>query len=62
MNNYKRAKMTINLLDETQSVAMSWELSNAIPIKMSATDMRSDGDEIAIESMEFAHEGLSIVS
>jgi phage tail-like protein len=62
MNNYKRAKMTINLLDETQSVAMSWELSNAIPIKMSDTDMRSDGDEIAIESMEFAHEGLSIVS
>ena len=62
MNTHMIAMMTIILLDETQSVAMSWKLTNAFPVKMNVTDMRSDGDEIAIESMEFAHEGLSIVS
>jgi hypothetical protein len=29
---------------------------------MTVDDMESDGDEIAVESREFAHEGLSIVS
>jgi phage tail-like protein len=62
MNTYKRAKIVISLLDESQAVAMSWVLTNAFPVKISASDMKADGNEIAIESMEIAHEGLKIVS
>ena len=62
MNTIKRTSITINLLDENQCVAMSWKLTNAFPVKMTVTDLKSDGDEIAVESMELAHEGLSIVS
>lgn len=61
MNTCKRCPVIISLLDESQAVTMSWKLTNAFPVKMTVTDMKSGGNEIAIESMEFAHEGLSII-
>jgi phage tail-like protein len=61
MNTYKRSEVVISLLDESQSIFMSWRLTNAFPVKMTVTDMKADGNEIAVESMEFAHEGLSII-
>lgn len=62
MNTYKRATITISLLDEAQAVAMSWTLTNAFPTKITVSDMKSDGNEVAVESMELAHEGLKIAS
>lgn len=62
MNTYKRATITISLLDESQGVAMSWTLTNAFPTKITVTDMKSDGNEVAVETLELAHEGLKIAS
>jgi phage tail-like protein len=61
MNVYKRATITISLLDEKNEVAMSWTLANAFPLKITVSDMKSDGNEVAVESIELAHEGLAIV-
>ncbi|MFB9080641.1 phage tail protein [Flavobacterium procerum] len=61
MNTYKRSTITISLLDETNEVAMSWTLANAFPVKITVTDMKSDGNEVAVESIELAHEKLTIV-
>jgi phage tail-like protein len=61
MNTNKRATITISLLDETQAVAMSWTLTNAFAAKITVTDMKSDGNEVAVESLELAHEGLDII-
>ena len=61
MNTYKRATITISLLDEAQGVAMSWTLTNAFPVKITTMDMKSDGNEVAIETLELAHEGLILV-
>jgi phage tail-like protein len=60
MNTFERKTVTISLLDEAQAVAMSWTLTNAFPVKMTVTDMKSDGNEAAVESIEMAHEGLDI--
>ena len=62
MNTYKRASIVISLLDEGQQVAMSWTLKNAFPSKITVTDMKSDANEVAVETMELAHEGLTITS
>lgn len=62
MNVIKRSTITISLLDEGQKVAMSWTLTNAFPCKITVTDMKSDANEIAVESMELAHEGLAFVA
>lgn len=61
MNTIKREQITISLLDEAQKPAMTWLLTNAFPVKITVTDMKSDGNEIAVESIELAHEGLRIL-
>lgn len=60
MNTIKRETVTIQLLDENGSPAMTWTLSNAWPTKISGTDLKSDGNEVAIETLELAHEGMVI--
>jgi phage tail-like protein len=60
MNTIKRLPVTISLLDEAEAPTMVWKLSNAFPTKVTATDLKSDGNEVAIESIEIAHEGLTI--
>jgi phage tail-like protein len=61
-NTTKKTTVVISLLDESNAVAMSWSLSNAFPTKITATDMKADSNEVAIETMEIAHEGLTISS
>jgi phage tail-like protein len=61
MNTIKRVPVTISLLDESASGAtMVWTLANAWPTKITGTDLKSDGNEVAIETIEIAHEGLTI--
>jgi len=59
-NSFERLTITISLLDEKDGVAMSWTLANAFPCKITVTDMKSDANEPAVESMEIAHEGLAL--
>ncbi len=60
MNTFERSTITISLLDEKNGVAMSWTLANAFPCKITVTDMKSDANEPAVETMEIAHEGLAL--
>ncbi|WP_286267424.1 phage tail protein [Thalassotalea atypica] len=62
MNTIKRVPVTISLLDETGAPTMVWTLANAWPTKITGTDLKSDGNEVAIESIEIAHEGLVIAN
>ena len=62
MNTIKRVPVTISLLDETGAPTMVWTLENAWPTKITGTDLKSDGNEVAIESIEIAHEGLTIAN
>lgn len=60
MNTIERQTVTISLLDESGEPAQTWTLKNAWPAKVTGTDMKSDGNEVAVESMEIAHEGITI--
>jgi phage tail-like protein len=60
LNTIKRTTVTIKLLDESGAAAMTWTLKNAWPTKITGTDLKSDGNEVAVESLELAHEGLDI--
>ena len=62
MNTIKRETVIISLLDESGKPTMSWTLANAWPTKITGTDLKSDANEIAIESLELAHEGLTIAN
>ncbi|MCP4432943.1 MAG: phage tail protein [Gammaproteobacteria bacterium] len=60
MNTIKRVPVTISLLDEKGAPTMVWILANAWPSKITGTDLKSDGNEVAIETIEIVHEGVTI--
>jgi len=60
MNTVKRVPVTISLLDEAGAPTMVWTLANAWPAKITGTDLKADGNEAAIETIEIAHEGITI--
>jgi phage tail-like protein len=58
MNTIERRNLTISLLNEEHAPVVVWQVKNAWPIKVQGTDLKADGNEVAIESIEIAHEGL----
>ena len=60
MNTIERTTITISLLDESGADTMVWTLKNAWPTKVTGTDLKAEGNEVAIESIEIVHEGLEI--
>lgn len=62
LNQVVRETITISLLNENHEAVVTWEIKNAFPLKVQSTDLKADGNEVAIESMELAHEGLTIAN
>jgi phage tail-like protein len=62
MNTITRKTVTIALLDEAGNPTMTWTLRNAFPTRITSTDLKADGNEVAIETLELAHEGLEIAN
>lgn len=58
LNKVIRRDVTISLLNEAHEPTVVWKVLNAWPIKIQSTDLKADGNEVAIETMELAHEGL----
>lgn len=61
LNKVNRRDVIIKLLDETHSPVFTWKAVGAFPTKVAASDLKADGNEVAIETIEIAHEGLSLV-
>ena len=55
-----RRDLTISLLNENHEPIVVWKVKNAWPTKIQSTDLKADGNEVAIESMELVHEGLTV--
>jgi len=60
LNTTERRDITISLLNEDHEPVVVWNVSNAWAAKISGTDLKADGNEVAIETLEIAHEGLTI--
>lgn len=53
-----RRNVAVLLLDEEGEPGARWEFRNAWPQQYDAPDLDASGNEVAIESMEIAHEGM----
>jgi phage tail-like protein len=62
LNTAERRDIIISLLNEMHAPVMTWKAKNAFPVKVQASDLKSDGNEVAIETLELAHEGLNILN
>ena len=58
----ERKTLTITLLDQTESPVASWQIINAWPVKYTGPDFNATSSEVAIETLEVAHEGMTRVS
>jgi phage tail-like protein len=58
----ERRNVTISLLNHEHRPVMSWEIRQAWPVKVEGPAMKATGNEVAVESCEFAHEGLTITA
>ena len=57
----KRRDVTIRLLNEKHNPVAAWTAVRCFPVKVTAPDLKSDANEIAVESIEIAHEGLKLM-
>lgn len=55
-----RRDVTISLLNESHEPIVVWKVKRAWAVKVQSTDLKADGNEVAIETLELAHEGLTI--
>ncbi len=53
-----RMQVTINLFDVDGTAVLAWQLSRAMPIKYKFADFNARNNEIGIEELHLAHEGL----
>jgi phage tail-like protein len=60
LNTIERRDIIISLLNESHEPMVAWKIKNAWPIKVQSTELSADGSEVAIETLELAHEGLTI--
>jgi phage tail-like protein len=58
----ERRTVTISLLNEEHKPVVNWEIQEAWPVKVEGPGLNATGNEIAIETLEFAHEGMKITS
>ncbi len=60
LNTVERRDLIVSLLNEEHNPVMVWKVHNAFPVKVEGPGLKASGNEVAIESIEVAHEGLEL--
>lgn len=60
LNKVERRDLVISLLNEEHEPVMVWKVQNAFPVKVEGPQLKASGNEVAIETIEIAHEGLEL--
>jgi phage tail-like protein len=55
-----RRNVTIVLLNEAREAVLRWHAENAWPNKIEGPSFKASGSEVAMETVELIHEGLTI--
>lgn len=62
LNTVERRNITISLLNENREPVVVYKIKNAWVVSVQSTDLKADGNEVAIESAEICHEGIVITN
>ncbi len=57
-----RRNMAVILMDEEGNLVARWEFTDAWPNKYDAPDLSAKGADVAVETLEIVHEGMTRVS
>jgi phage tail-like protein len=58
----QRRAVRITLVDDAGREVLRWTLDEAWPVKWELSELDASKNEVAIETLELAHEGLDLVS
>ena len=56
----QRRDLIIALLDEEHSPVLVWKVKSALPVKIRWDELKATGNDVLIESLEIAHEGITV--
>ena len=59
-NKITRRDLTVSLLNEEHDAIVTWKIKEAWPCKVEGPTLNSSGNEVAVESIELCHEGLTV--
>lgn len=60
LNQIERRDITISLLNEDHDPIVVWKIKEAFPCKVEGPSLNSTSNEVAVESIELCHEGLTV--
>ncbi len=60
LNKIERRDVTVKLMNEDGESIIAWKIKSAFPTKVSGPSFKADTSEVAIETIELAHEGITI--
>jgi phage tail-like protein len=55
----QRKNLSIILLDSLGNDTIRWDVFDALPVKWSSSELKSDGNTVVMESLELVHHGFS---
>src|SRR5258705_7712209 len=60
LNKIDRRNLTISLLNENHDPVVIWHVRNAWPVKTDGGSIKATDNEVSIETLEIAHEGITV--
>src|SRR5688572_28521494 len=54
----ERRRITVVLLDQLQKEKWRWVFADAYPVKWSGSELNATSNEVYVDSVEFAHNGI----
>jgi phage tail-like protein len=55
----QRKNLSIILLDSLGNDKLRWDVRDALPVKWSSSEFKSDGNAVMVESLELVHHGFA---
>ena len=62
LNHVERRDVVIKLLNENHEPVMVWKARNAFPVKLQGPVLNAASGDVAVKTLEIAHEGLTVES
>lgn len=57
-----RRTVLITVLNDKHEPLMTWQLHNAFPVRFAVSNLNAQGNEVLIETLELAYEGLNLIA
>ena len=59
--NFTTKTVIVSIVDYDDNPVKTWNIIKAYPVKLAVTDLSSSKNEIVIETLELAYQGLTLV-